>query len=144
MKNGFTLVELVLVFGIIAILSTVTVGLLNPEMQFKKSRDTKRKADLAQLQAAFELYRADQGFYPASLPGCSSPFEYSGTVYLKSRPCDPNTSSGNIYSYTTSGSPVSAYTMIACLENINDPQKDTVNLNPPCGRGYRSYTITNP
>lgn len=147
MKKGFTLIELLVVIAIVGVLSAAAIAIINPSFQLKKSRDTKRKADLAQFQAAFELYRADQGAYPASLPVCPAPLTAAGTTYLKSTPCDPKSSDGMYYTYIPSGSPASAYTLIACLENTSDGQKDIANSSPPCSNGGAinwSYTVTNP
>lgn len=147
MRKGFTLVELAVVIGVIGLISTVTLALLNPANQLRKARDTKRKADFAQIQSALELYRADQNVYPVSIPGCggvlTSP---TGVVYLRNRPCDPRNTGELIYRYSPAGSPPSSYTLIACLENVNDPEKDAVNASAYCSGGTTSwsYTVRNP
>lgn len=55
-KKGFTLLELLIVIGIIAILSVVVILVLNPAETLKKSRDTQRFSDLATLKTALGLY----------------------------------------------------------------------------------------
>lgn len=55
-KKGFTLLELLIVIGIIAILSVVVILVLNPAETLKKSRDTQRMSDLATLKTALGLY----------------------------------------------------------------------------------------
>lgn len=54
--------------GVLAILSSVAITVLNPLEQFKKTADSRRKADLAQIQRALEIYYQDYGRYPASAP----------------------------------------------------------------------------
>lgn len=55
-KKGFTLLELLIVIGIIAILSVVVILVLNPAETLRKSRDTQRMSDLATLKTAIGLY----------------------------------------------------------------------------------------
>lgn len=144
-QKGFNLIELLVVMAILGIFALTSFALLNPANQLRKARDSRRKTDLAQLQATFELYRSDQGSYPTSLPACGTPLSVSETTYIKSVPCDPNNRSPYIYTYTPSGggSPTS-YSLIACFENVSDPQKDAVNVSPCDGINNSSYTVTNP
>lgn len=62
-EKGFTLIELLVVIAIIGLLSTLAVVALNSARQ--KSRDSKRVADIKQIQTALELYFADNNGYPA-------------------------------------------------------------------------------
>jgi len=48
-KKSFTLVELMIVIAILAILSAIVVFALNPTELFKKSRDSRRLADMNSL-----------------------------------------------------------------------------------------------
>lgn len=143
MKNkGFTLIELLIVIVIIGVLSTLAfANYINVRV---RARDAERKSDLRQLQSAFELYRADQGSYPASpLPACNSALAVGGTTYIAKIPCDPLNSGQYTYRYTTTGT---TYNLFSCLENVNDAQKDTTNNNTYCNGGTTnwSYTLTNP
>ncbi|MBU6141765.1 prepilin-type N-terminal cleavage/methylation domain-containing protein [Patescibacteria group bacterium] len=54
--KGFTLLELIIVIGIIAILGTVSVLVLNPAQLFAQARDTTRISDLASVSSAIGLY----------------------------------------------------------------------------------------
>lgn len=58
--SGFTLIELVIVVGIIAVLSTVVISIVNPTEYFKKARDGQRISDLAAIDRAIETYVSSQ------------------------------------------------------------------------------------
>lgn len=155
-KNaGFTLVEIVLVIALIGVSATAIISLIDPVQQFRKTNDAKRKSDLRQLQSALELYRADQGAYPVAgaWPGltCGNSLSSGVATYMQKIPCDPLQSSpqntGNFYYIY--GSDGSYYRLVACLENIRDPQKDAVNFNYGSGTYCNgttnwSYTLMNP
>lgn len=55
-KQGFTLLELLIVIAIIAVLSTVVVLLLNPGEYLKQTRDSQRLNDLDSLRNALNLF----------------------------------------------------------------------------------------
>jgi type IV pilus assembly protein PilA len=58
-KKGFTLVELLVVIGILAILTAVVLVAVNPGRQLQQSRDTKRRADVNTILGAISAYMAD-------------------------------------------------------------------------------------
>ncbi|GEM_PF-6879797 len=55
--GGFTLLELLIVIGILAIVGTVIVMILNPSEIFKQSRDTLRTTDLKAIDTAIRAYK---------------------------------------------------------------------------------------
>lgn len=55
-EKGFTLLELLIVIAILAILSAVTVIVLNPAEILKKSRDSQRISDLSTMKTAIGYY----------------------------------------------------------------------------------------
>lgn len=147
--KGFTLIELLIVVAIIGILATLIITNLISVRQ--RARDAERKSDLRQIQSALELYRADNGSYPlsgasnslSSCPSNSSLTNQSGTtVYMQKIPCEPLGTtfynSGNYY-YNSLGT---TYTLIACLENINDPQGQTIQNNG-CSTNFY-FVLNNP
>ena len=62
-KKGFTLIELLVVISIISLLATLAVTSLQNAQ--KKSRDTRRIADLRQIRTALELYYDKYQSWPA-------------------------------------------------------------------------------
>jgi prepilin-type N-terminal cleavage/methylation domain-containing protein len=100
-REGFTLVELLVV---IIILVTLMVGLFlvfNPLAQINKIRDAQRKQDLAQIRSAVDTYFNDNGCYPQSVP-FGGAWTVGPTVYMKKVPQDPDCGSGGYcYIYQT-------------------------------------------
>jgi len=146
MKNkGFTLIELLVVLAIIGILTSFLLA--NLVGAKARARDGERKSDLRQIQAALELYRADQSAYPPQpLPNCGTPLPApsGGTVYMQKIPCDPLNTGQYVYTYVQTGGGT-GYNLITCLENVNDSQKDKVNDTTACsGNTNWSYTLNNP
>jgi prepilin-type N-terminal cleavage/methylation domain-containing protein len=65
-SKGFTLIELVLVIGILAVISVIVLTVLDPIAQFQKANDAKIKSDLSQIQKGLENYYNDNNVYPDS------------------------------------------------------------------------------
>jgi prepilin-type N-terminal cleavage/methylation domain-containing protein len=65
--RAFTLIELMVVCGIIAILATL--GVSNFSAAMKKGRDARQMSDVNNIRQALILYRADEGKYPGGLSG---------------------------------------------------------------------------
>lgn len=67
-QPGFTLLEILLTIGIIAVLATVVVVSLDPVERFKDARDSRRLADIESILSAVHQYVIDnQGSYPAGM-----------------------------------------------------------------------------
>ncbi|MFH1188936.1 MAG: hypothetical protein V1652_03785 [bacterium] len=63
---SFTLVELLIVIGILAILGTAAVIVINPAELMKQTRDATRVADLQTLNKALSMYQADGNTFVAA------------------------------------------------------------------------------
>jgi prepilin-type N-terminal cleavage/methylation domain-containing protein len=127
-RQGFTLIELMVVISIIAIL----VGLLvaNVSSIQTKSRDGARKIDIRKVQRALEQYKADWGRYP-DVSGTNKWTMLNNITqlvprYINPMPVDPKygstctvgtTGSGYLYSVSADGSRYAVFTQ---LENPND------------------------
>ena len=85
MKKGFTLIEVLITVTILAILAMI--GLATYAQSQRTARDGKRKADLQAIRSALEMYKADQGNYPAT---GDYPSELIDERYIKSMPLDPS------------------------------------------------------
>lgn len=121
MKRGFTLIELLVVIAIIGILSSVVLASLNSARQ--KSRDSRRVADVKQIQNALELFYDASSTYPAALSSLAP-------TYISQVPVDPQTAAAYSYASLTSASaactPSSSvkcpsYALMALLEDSNNP-----------------------
>lgn len=63
-SRGFTLVELLVVIATIGLLAGIII--VNVSIVRQKSRDAKRKSDLASIQAALEMYNDENSRYPVT------------------------------------------------------------------------------
>lgn len=114
--KSFTFIELMIVIGIMGILAAVFIPTFSSSL--KKSRDAKRKGDIASIQSAIETYYEDTKTYPLSLPTGDKFCHPNGCnvkTYMQKIPTDPG--AGNRYMYESDGA---TYTLYSCVENTND------------------------
>jgi len=122
--KGFTLIEMLIVITIIALLaSLILVGMGGARA---KARDSRRIADLHNLQNALELYYAKYYFYPQSQSSWESLANIltdpETGIGVSSIPKDPLTNVGKTYYYGRS-SDGQDYVLGAQLET-KDPALD--------------------
>lgn len=139
LNSGFTLIELLVVIAVVGVLAGAVIVMINPEAQFQRARDAKRKSDLKQIRNALERYQVVTGAYPLTvgywavssnnnwIPGLTSSGE------LKSLPMDTTSNGcangypwqdGNIcYWYAYSSQDGIKYDLAAHLENTQDSDR---------------------
>lgn len=106
-QKGFTLVELLIVVGILAVLLAIVLVAINPQQQFREANNTARKADVNAILNAVSAYAADNdGQLPAGITGTAKTItSTTGTgnidlctalvpTYIADLPLDPNGSLG--------------------------------------------------
>ncbi len=122
-QAGFTLIELLVVITVIGLLSSmILVGLQGVRAQ---GRDTRRIADLRNVQNALELYFNAYASYPAgsSWDTLQSSLARVGVSKL---PSDPLNRDPYVYVYVTSSDGL-RYILKATLEDANNPAlRDTL------------------
>lgn len=62
--KGFTLVELLIVIGLLGAIALIVIAAINPIEQSNRARDTKYRADAGQLVSAIERYFVSQTAFP--------------------------------------------------------------------------------
>ena len=80
LESGFTLLEILLVIGIIAVLAGIVIVALNPGKMLASARNTERKSDLKQINDALQQYYIDHREYPSSLLGTLTEVCKTGAV----------------------------------------------------------------
>ncbi len=123
-KNGFTLIELMIVVSLISLL--ITAGVVAYTKIMANSRNAKRQADLESVKSSLVLYRTDVGSYPASVSFTDmSPIASYISVKSMKGP------QGDSYTYTAGGCVSGACKTFSVCTNLE-------NTSPS------SYCVTNP
>lgn len=71
-QRGFTTIELIIVFAVIVVLSSVIY--VNYHGLRQKEHDSQRKDDITRLQRELESYQAQYGYYPTLADMNSTPW----------------------------------------------------------------------
>jgi prepilin-type N-terminal cleavage/methylation domain-containing protein len=157
--KGFTLIELLVVISIIGILVSVVIASYGSIQ--KKSRDERRKSDLAEISSALILYFQDFDKYPGDIG--SYPSDNSGgwipgvsPTFFKNLPQDPgnsgtsSTDCSSEFTYCYLKNSDESFTLWTQLENEKDPDiapNDLCDIDPKSVFGASStlnYCLKSP
>src|SRR5215510_621574 len=96
-RDGFTLIELMIVMVIIVLLASVGVAIYGNSV--KNSREVALRHDLTEMRKAIDAYYADKQKYPASLEDLVT------EKYLREIPPDPITNTADWQTTTSDRDP---------------------------------------
>lgn len=101
--KGFTLIEILVVIGLIAILATIVLIAINPARQFSQANNTQRESNVNAILNAVGQYIADnKGAIPSAITTTATEIKKTGGVdlcsalvpnYLPALPSDPKSGS---------------------------------------------------
>ena len=124
-KLGFTLLELLVVIGIIGVL--VSLGVSSYSTAQKKARDSRRKSDLRTIQACMEQYYVytDNFKYPVTDVIPANPTDFRGNISCGETTLavinDPLDNAAHKYVLTGTDADGTGYILTATLESGTDP-----------------------
>lgn len=102
-KKGFTLIEILVVIGILATLFAIVLIAINPARQFSQANNTKRRSDVTTILNAIHQYAADnRGALPTGITTTAQTVSDTGanicadiiTRYIGALPSDPSVGGG--------------------------------------------------
>lgn len=125
-QKGFTLIEVLVVIGILAVLLLITLVAINPARQFAAANNTQRSSDVNAMLNAIHQYAADnRGQLPTGITTTNQEISSTGanicnalvTEYLAALPVDPLTGNGPIVEANCGGTYVTGYYVVASATN---------------------------
>ena len=151
--RGFTLVELLVVIGILAILLAIVLIAINPARQFAQARNTQRDSNVNAILNAVYAYAADNnGNLPAGIDATIKTIAsggVAGTVdlcialvprYIADLPIDPTTGTEsplNSECTVPSATYNTSYTIVQSSATDN-----RITINAPSAELGRTITVT--
>ncbi len=148
-KKGFTLIELVLVIGILGLLLAITIVAINPAKQFAQANNTKRRSDVnAVLNAITQYIAGNKGVLPAGIDTTVRTITNNTTItnrvdlcailvptYIAALPVDPGTNNGNPVN-TCTDSYNSDYTV------VKSSASNRLTVSAPNAQNSETITVT--
>lgn len=156
-RNGFTLIEILVVIAIIAAL--IAIAIPNYLSARQRASDSRKKQEMTQLKTALRLYYNDFNSYPGGttgmvMNGCGTNWDQScattctpgfstgaacDNVYMKKLPVGFLASPNTYMYYQTPGG--NDFCLRAVLDNLSDP--DIAISQSRCATACTSATGTN-
>lgn len=120
-QKGFTLIEILVVIGILAVLFAIALVAINPARQFSQANNTKRRSDVNAVLNAIHQYAADnRGALPTGIATTSATIGNGTgeanicaalvTRYVAALPRDPSVTGGDVTDCTATHS--TGYTVV--------------------------------
>lgn len=159
LRAAFTLIELLLVIGIVAILAGIVIVAINPSKQLVSAENAKRKVTTKELQSAIYQYVIDIGALPSGVgygsanakPICrlTIPAGSSNCVsldvlvptYIASLPVDSSETDANITGYVVYGETGRPTVIASYLGGVRSSCKAIKTADPAAVSGVHSITI---
>ena len=129
LPEGFTLLELLITMGLMAVISGGIISAIGQGPRMSQ-RDGTRKSHIEAIRSALEIYRNDKRGYPL-LTGWET--SLTGGSYISAVPTDPRVPATH-YVYTPSNcgaSVCTGYQVCATLERASDPDYPNYCRNNP-------------
>lgn len=128
MRKGFTLVELLVVVAILGILTSIVIA--STVTSRAKANDTRRIADMKEIQLGLALYYDVNKSYPANLTVLAT------QKYLPAIPTDP---AGGSYEYVPTGTPATHYCIGVRLQGSVPSDNASCALGAGSTANYKAY-----
>ena len=132
-QAGFTLIEILIVIGIIAILAAIVLVAVNPSKQFQKANDAQRISNVNAILNAVGQYMVDnKGSLPAGITSTDRDLGSAAAdicsnlvpIYLAALPADPSKTDQSIDNTECSGTYSTGY-------NIQKDANNRVTISAP-------------
>lgn len=142
MKSAYTLIEILIIFLILALL--IVFSTVFAPVQIQKARDAVRKSHLDTIKKSINEFYTDKNCYPQTIPVCNNSLVNGNLVLLDKIPCDPLLRLSYTYVPEASECP-KFFELYANLEYLNDKTIDKINCRQGCGPNCQfNYGVSSP